>query len=655
MSILYCDFETRSRCDLKTKGVYNYAQDYTTDVLCMSYAFDDGDVVTWLPGQPFPAQVAQHTGQIRAHNAAFERLIFWYVLQINFKLEQFYCTAAQARANCAPGSLEDVGRFASVDMRKDYRGAQLIRLLSIPQADGTFREDEALMAEMIRYCEQDVRAMRAVSKAMRDLSAEELADYHVNERINDRGLLIDAPLCRAASRYAAQEVEDIESDILEMTEGEVTSVRSPKLREWVWNRIGGEARKLMISYVDGEARKSLDKNARAAIVAFAEETPDEVPSNVAEVVKLADDMFSSSVAKFNRLAALADEEDYRLRGAFIFAGGSATGRYSSTGAQLQNMSRMCAKEPEVVRQALVRGHEIVPQFGRRVTDVLKGMLRPAIMAPKGRCFVAFDWSGIEARMTPWCSADILAEDTLDIFRAGKDIYVSTAAAMFNKPESDVVKEDRMLGKVAVLACGFGGGVGAFASMGRIYGVALSETESKRMVSLWRRSNPWAIKFWSDTEDAMLRAMRNPSHSFAAGRVSYLKHGDHLWYQLPSGRVLCYPYARFDEDGSVSYAKAAWKPGANDKHWPRARLWHGILIENVVQASANCLLRHALRTMDAEGIEIVASVHDEIIAECDVEQAEKIAARMEQIMVSAPAWANGLPLAVEGGSMLRYSK
>ena len=147
------------------------------------------------------------------------------------------------------------------------------------------------------------------SDLMRDLSAEELADYHVNERINDRGLLIDAPLCRAASGYAAQEVEDIESDILEMTEGEVTSVRSPKLREWVWNRIGGEARKLMISYADGGARKSLDKNARAAIVAFAEETPDEVPSNVAEVVKLADDMFSSSVAKFNRLAALADEED----------------------------------------------------------------------------------------------------------------------------------------------------------------------------------------------------------------------------------------------------------------------------------------------------------------------------------------------------------
>ena len=126
MSILWVDFETRSRCDLRSRGVYNYAQDASTDVLCMSYAFDNDDVRTWLPGEPFPDAVRNHTGQIRAHNAAFERLIFWYVLQVPFALEQFYCTAAQARANCAPGSLEDVGRFAGATMKKDHRGSQLI-------------------------------------------------------------------------------------------------------------------------------------------------------------------------------------------------------------------------------------------------------------------------------------------------------------------------------------------------------------------------------------------------------------------------------------------------------------------------------------------------------------------------------------------------
>ena len=169
---LWLDFETRSRCDLRSRGVYNYAQDPSTEVLCMSYAFDDEDVVTWTPDQPFPTRVALHRGQIRAHNAAFERLIFWYVVCPDFgipepKLEQFYCTATQARANCAPGSLEDVGRFAGASMKKDHRGAALVRALSIPQGDGVFREDPKLMLEMIQYCEQDVRSMRAVSKSMR--------------------------------------------------------------------------------------------------------------------------------------------------------------------------------------------------------------------------------------------------------------------------------------------------------------------------------------------------------------------------------------------------------------------------------------------------------------------------------------------------------
>ena len=372
--IVWCDFETRSACDLKAAGVYNYAQDSTTDVLCMSYAFDDGEVVTWLPGQPLP----DFTGcMIYAHNAAFERLIFWYVLQKNYPLESFYCTATQARANCAPGSLEDVGRFAGADMRKNHRGAQLIRLLSVPQANGEFREDAALMAEMVAYCEMDVKAMRAVSKALRPLSDTELQDYHVNERINDRGLLIDVPLCRAAVKFAADELVEIQQIVREVTEGAITSVRSPKMREWVLERVGDEAKKLMWT---GE-KYSIDKTVRANLLAM--ENPDEVPPDVAEVIQCADDLWASSVAKFSRLASLADIEDHRVRGALVFAGGSATGRASSYGAQIHNFPRKSAKEPDAVRTAMVRGHRVVPQFGARITDVLKTMLRPAIVAAPG--------------------------------------------------------------------------------------------------------------------------------------------------------------------------------------------------------------------------------------------------------------------------------
>ena len=636
--ILWVDFETRSRVDLGSKGVYNYAQDMSTEVLCMSYAFDDGDVQTWTSG-PLP----DFTGcTIYAHNAAFERLIFWYVLQQNYPLESFYCTATQARANCAPGGLEDVGRFASASMKKDHRGSQLIRLLSIPQADGSFRQDADLLAEMIRYCEQDVRAMREISKAMRPLSQQELEDYHVNERINDRGVLVDLPLARAAMRYAHDELVEIEDRVAELTGGEITSVRSPKMREWVLARVGDEAKKLM--WV-GE-KYSIDKTVRANLLAM--ENPDEIPPAVAEVIQCADDLWASSVAKFSRMADLADDEDQRVRGAFVFAGGAATGRASSYGLQVHNFTRKCAAEPDAVRTSMVRGHNIVPAYGKRVTDVLRGMLRPALIPAKGKHFVVADWSAIEGRVNPWLASSPAGEAKLDVFRAKLDPYKVNAAATYSVPYEEVTGEQRQVGKVQELALGFAGGVGAFAAMGRAYGVHIGEAQARRIVDAWRRANPWSVPFWQDLEEAYTRAMRNKGHEFTAGRVAYLYDGQHLWYALPSGRVLCYPYARLESDG-VTYAKAAWKPAADAKEWPRARLWKGLACENITQATANDILRNALRELD----DVVLHVHDEIVIETDKPEAVKL--EMERIMCSPPAWADGLPLGVEASTMTRYGK
>ena len=636
--ILYCDFETRSRVDLGAKGVYNYAQDMSTEVLCMSYAFDDGDVQTWRPGEPFPIQVAQHIGPIYAHNAAFERLIFWYVLGQNFALEQFYCTATQARANCAPGGLEDVGRFAGASMKKDHRGGQLIRLLSIPKADGTFNNDATLMAEMVAYCEQDVRAMREISKAMRPLSAEELADYHVSERINDRGVLVDVPLAKAAMRYAQDELVEIEERVAELTGGDITSVRSPKMREWVLARVGEQAKKLM--FVNG--KYSIDKTVRANLLAM--ENPDEIPPAVAEVIQCADDLWASSVAKFSRMADLADDEDHRVRGAFVFAGGAATGRASSYGLQVHNFTRKCAKEPDAIRTAMVRGHNIVPTYGKRVTDVLRGMLRPALIPAPGKHFVVADWSAIEGRVNPWLAASPAGEAKLDVFRKKLDPYKVNAAATYGVQYLDVTSEQRQVGKVQELALGFAGGVGAFAAMGRAYGVHFEEAQARRIVDAWRRANPWSVPFWQSLEEAYTRAMRNKGHEFSAGRVTYCYDGQHLWYMLPSGRVLCYPYARLESDG-VTYAKASWKPSADATEWPRARLWKGLACENITQATANDILRHALRQLD----DVVLHVHDEIVLETDQPT------DLERIMSTPPAWAEGLPLAAEVQTMTRYGK
>ena len=623
--MMFIDFETKSACDLKKHGVYNYCQDRSTEVLCMSYAFD-GDVQTWTPDQPFPDAVRNYKGEIRAHSATFERLIFWYVLGINFELEQFYCTATQARANCLPGSLEDIGRAMSAKMKKDHRGKQLIRQCCVPPYN------TALLPELIHYCEQDVRAMREVSLALRQLSDDELLDYHVNERINDKGLLVDVPLCHAAIGYATTELEDIQALVKDITG--IASARSPKLKEWVAERIDPEL--MMV-----DEKLSLNKATRTALLQM------DLPNDVLDVVQCIDDISASSVAKFKRMAELADIEDGRVRGAFVFNGGSATGRASSYGVQLQNMARICAKDPEAVRSAMMAGDDLSP-FGTRVTNVLKGMIRPAIIPAKGNVLVVADWAGIEARCNPWLSNHVASEAKLDIFRSGGDVYVENAKSTFNVKE--VTKDQRFIGKVQELALGYSGGAGAFASMARIYGLEMPEHQIKRMINGWRIANPWCIPYGQELERAYMSAMRHKGHEFSAGRVTYLFDGNHLWYILPSGRILNYPFARI-EDGAVTYLKAAFKPASDAVEWPRARLWQGIAQENCAQATANDLLRYSLRQLDG----VIAHIHDEIVVECREDEAENITKRMTSSMCSAPVWAEGLPLDVEIATMYRYGK
>ncbi len=644
--MLWLDFETRSECDLIARGAYTYAQDPSTQVLCMAWAVDDEDVQVWTPDQPFPQAVRdgiQNLDTIAAHNAAFERLIFWYVLCPDYdlpepRLEQFYCTAAQARANCAPGSLEDVGRFSGASMKKDHRGAALVRKCCVPP----FKHTEQDLADLFEYCAQDVRAMRAISQGLRPLSADELADYHVNERINDRGVRVDVALCHAALAYAAQESIDITARVRELTDGAVRTVRSPVLRQWVLERLGPRARKLAVS----KDRDSLDKSVRANLLAFGDD--DEVPPIVAEVIQCTDDLWASAVAKYAKLAALADPEDQRVRGAFVFAGGAATGRASSYGAQVHNIPRKAAKAPLKVRASMMARAPLAPAHGTRVTDVLKLMLRPTLLPDPGKSFVVADWSAIEGRVNPWLAKSPTGEAKLDVFRRRLDPYKVNAAATYGVAYEDVTDDQRQIGKVQELALGFGGGVGAFAAMGRGYGVRIEEAQAQRIVDAWRRANPWAPAFWSDIERAYWSAMRHKGTAYEAGRATYMYDGTHLWYALPSGRILCYPYARIEGD-EITYAKASWKPAADAKEWPRARLWRGLADENLTQAAAHDILRHALRQLN----DVVLHVHDEIVIETD--RPEEVKTMLEQVMTTPPDWAQGLPLAVEAKVMARYGK
>jgi DNA polymerase len=201
-----------------------------------------------------------------------------------------------------------------------------------------------------------------------------------------------------------------------------------------------------------------------------------------------------------------------------------------------------------------------------------------------------------------------------------------------------------VGKVQELSLGFAGGVGAFAAMGKAYGIVVPEWQAQEYVNAWRAANPWAPWYWGQLERAYMRVMRTPGLEVQAGVVTYMFDGTHLWCMLLSGRVLCYPFARLDEDG-VSYAKCSWKPKADAKEWPRGRLWKGLACENITQAIANDLLREALRELDGRGVPVVMHVHDEIICEVAERDGDKTANILFEVMTKSPSWALGLPLAI----------
>jgi DNA polymerase len=191
-------------------------------------------------------------------------------------------------------------------------------------------------------------------------------------------------------------------------------------------------------------------------------------------------------------------------------------------------------------------------------------------------------------------------------------------------------------------------------MGKIYGLKLAAPKARQMVNAWRGANQWAVIFWQELEVAYMSAMRKKGVVFTAGRISYLFDGLHLWYSLPSGRVLCYPFARFEENGNLTYAKASWKPAADAEEWPRGKLWHGLACENVTQATAHDLLREALRRCERENLNVVLHVHDEIVLESSSPEEDEI--KLKSIMTTPPSWAEGLPLEAEVKIMgSRYGK
>ena len=639
--ILHLDLETRSRVDLFKEGVYNYATCPSTEVTIKSWAFDDEDPELWLPPvtsvrddvceeltkkgftvhENLPTRFVNYLGaakldvaysenMIYAHNAAFERLMLWYILCPDYDLiepplEQFYCTATQARANNMPAQLDKCARALRVKELKDAAGKQLITRLSIPNDEGEFTETVEDYVNFAIYCAQDVRAERDISHCMRPLTEVELEDYYVNETINDRGLMVDTDLARVAANYADEEQAELLTLINKYTHGQVSKARGKKLTEWVYQRLDEDQQKHMHKYKDGKQKISFDKTARARLMSDTT-----VGKKIRDVVEASDFAQASSTAKFNSMLKRADPEDLRVRGAYVLYGASGTHRYSSKGLQTHNMPRdsldkVGHDKADTVKAAMLAHatpQAIIDLSGYGIMQTLKRLLRYSIRAAPGNTFVCGDWGQIEARANPWLAmgisarCDQYAQQALDAFinqTDEYDVYCMAAEGIYGYPvRKSTHPEERQIGKVAVLSLGFGGGIGAFKGMAVNYGVSVSDEEAEHIKQGWRNTNAWAPIFWSALEKGAIKAVRRPMTPVKVGRLTYLfqpdiNHGS-LWCLLPSGNVLCYPDARVDvvqgkygPQAQLSAMKANWSPKQGESQWPRIKLWGGVLCENCI--------------------------------------------------------------------------
>ncbi|RWA81472.1 MAG: hypothetical protein EOQ31_31495 [Mesorhizobium sp.] len=603
MSRLRIDLETRSVIDLRARGVYNYAQHPSTDVLLASYKIDDGPLQRWKRGQPCPDDIRQHVesgGEIIAFNAGFERLMWWNVLTPKHGwpkpgMRQFRCTAVTAAAMSLPRDLDRLGDALGLDVRKDKNGRKLMKIHSIPtgfNADGSpiwhkLADDPSSLEQYHSYCDFDVLTEEAAERRLIPLSDAEMKVYWLNETINDRGLRIDRQSAIAAIALTDKAKQAINREITAVTGGYVTAVtQTAKMLEWIGNQ--------------GVKMPSLAKD---DVDEFLHEV-DDLPERVVRVLELRQEGAKPSVEKIHAMLQRASD-DGRGRGVYLHHGAGQTGRFSSRDIQAHNMPKyrkVFEKELETGKLDINTLFEVIrsgdPDFLRfmygdelgRPLHLLSDAVRSFIWADPGCEIVDADYSSIEGRMAAWFAGE---EWKVDAFRAldrgeGHGIYELAAAGIYGVPVESVTKAQRPTGKVAELSCQYQTGVGGIRKFARQNKVKLpglyetlwdaAEPEQRSYVDKrfnervaahddnttvlgregwiaaelikvgWRAKHPMIVKAWSDLETAATEAVANPGTvtSLFGGRVSYIVRHGFLWCRLPSGRCLAYGSPKMKE-------------------------------------------------------------------------------------------------------------
>ncbi len=639
---LTLDLETYSSADLSRTGVAKYAEADDFEILLMSYAFDDDPVQVWdftLQGTPdWLADVLTDPDVLKvAWNMSFERNCLNAYLGVYTPPEQWRDAMTISAMNGLPMSLEAAGNALQLTEKKLETGKALINYFCKPcratiSNGGRTRNLPEHAPEkweqFVEYCRQDTETERTIYNRLHRFP---VTDFErrleaMDARMNERGVLVDIELAEAAVYIDDTAREEHMAELQRLT-GLDNPNSVAQLKDWL--------------ETVGVSCESLNK---ATVADLRKSVPDPTTRRVLELRQL---LGKTSTKKY--IAVLDGAcKDHRVRGLLQYYGAGRTGRWAGRRLQLQNLAQnhldAIDKVRELVRQ---RDLETLELAFDNVPDVLSQLIRTALVAKPGHTFLVADYAAIEARVIAYLAGE---QWRMDVFARGGDIYCSSASQMFKVPveKHGVNGHLRQKGKIAELACGYGGGVGALKAFGADK-MGLSEEEMQSIVDQWRQASPTIPKFWRDAEKAAKNALRNPGKTFTLPcGVKYMKDADALRCRLPSGRILSYWGAYLDVDDSVRF----WGQNQTTRKWERTETWGGKLVENIVQAFSRDCLAVALLRLDEAGYQIVFHVHDEIIAEApDGSRWQDMA----DIMGLPIDWAPGLLLRGDGYDTKFYMK
>jgi len=633
MKTISIDIETYSSVNLTKSGVYKYCEADDFEILLFAYSVDGGEVkvVDLAMGEKIPLPVLNALTDENvmkwAFNAQFERICLSKYIGKHMTAKAWRCTMVWAATLGLPLSLEGVGAVLGLEKQKLTEGKELIRYFCTPGKlrDGTTirhlpQDAPERWEQFKKYNIRDVEVEMSIQKRLSKfpVSETEWQNYILDQEINDRGIMLDMDLVESAIEC---DNEMRESNL--QTAREITGLENPnstvQLKEWLSEQ--------------GVKTETLSKDA-------IEELLSEATDNVAEILNIRKQLAKSSVKKYTAMET-AVCKDSRARGLIQFYGANRTGRYAGRLIQVQNLPQNHLPDLEQARTLVKKGfYNDIEMLYDFVPFVLSELIRTAFVPKPGCRFYVADFAAIEARVIAWLAGEGWRQD---VFANGGDIYCASASQMFHVPveKNGVNGHLRQKGKIAELALGYGGSVGALKAMGAVQ-MGIDESELQPLVDAWRRANTKIVRFWYAVDSAVKECIKE-RHDTKTHGISFSLQSGILFITLPSGRRLAYVKPRIGENRfggeSVTYEGIS---GA--KKWERLESYGAKFVENIVQATARDILAEAMLRLNTSGFDIVMHIHDETVIEAAPETSLDEICR---VMGQTPAWADGLILRADG--------